>query len=274
MAEQISEAFRFSRFNTATSEDVQTKATEALHLAISDAAESWVLYFHDPTPDATFPVSFLPESSRCFVSLEATTKTSDMAVDLAADVPRFMQAMGAASSPQPPPTKRQKQADSPSPNDSKGQLSTGACSLTKLGLVSRCTSWPLGSGSSLLHCPASGSRPKLLHYPASGSRPKLLHYPASGFRPKLLHHPASGSRPKLLHHTASGSRPKLLHYPASGSRPKLLHYPASGSRPKLLHHTALGPGPGYCTTQPLGPGPSYGTPSLWVQAQATASLSL
>jgi hypothetical protein len=103
VAEQISEAFRFSRFTTATSEDVQAKATESLHLALSDAAESWVLYWHDPAPDAPFPASFLPESSCCFAGLEDTTKTSDFAVDLAATVPRFMRALGAAAQLVPAP---------------------------------------------------------------------------------------------------------------------------------------------------------------------------
>ena len=121
-AERISEAFRFSRFNTATSADVQAKATEALHLALADASESWVLYFHDPAPDAPFPSSFMPESSRCFVALDATTKTSDLAVDMAAEVPRFMQALGMAAAqpaPQPPqglpPPAKKKKVASPAP---------------------------------------------------------------------------------------------------------------------------------------------------------------
>jgi hypothetical protein len=141
VSEQVSDAFRFARFNTATSADVQAKATASVHLAVSDAAESWVLYYQDPAPDAPFPSSFLPESSNCFAALAATTKTSDMAVDMQAEVPLFLKALAAAGQAVPvqtappsqnvatqaPPNKKSKPNTASAASLSAASRNTGAC---------------------------------------------------------------------------------------------------------------------------------------------------
>lgn len=95
---------QFARQHKALAADVNAAVVEAMHQAIAEASEGWVQYFLSTSPAAPFPFSFISEDSDVYSHVSRKIKVARKAVDLQAEVPRFLEALTAKSPPPKDPS--------------------------------------------------------------------------------------------------------------------------------------------------------------------------